>query len=217
MQISRDAQSTEKSVFYGFLSLVSVYGPKNYLWTNLRIFSYSIRLLPSPSDPIALSRFAVFRAHRVNFFRLLPPLEISGFFGIPIGQPWIRQELVRALNTKYSWTEWPPTRARSIFKWPLTACGRSWGREVPASRSQCYWRHYWRRRESQPGWHTWSCSNTSLGLQSPRAAVVIIIQFISYISVHEQGANGAMYIWAISYRYIESYWINSTQYQRVFY
>ena len=37
---TRDAQSTEKSVFYGFLSLVSVYGQKNYFWTNLRIFSY---------------------------------------------------------------------------------------------------------------------------------------------------------------------------------
>ena len=37
----RDAQSTEKSVFYGFWSLVSVYGQKNDLWPNLRIFSRS--------------------------------------------------------------------------------------------------------------------------------------------------------------------------------
>ena len=50
----RDAQSTEKSVFYGLLSLVSVYGQTNDLWQNLWIFSYSVRLLSSP--PIALSR-----------------------------------------------------------------------------------------------------------------------------------------------------------------
>ena len=37
--VIRDAQSTEKSVFYGFLSLVSVYGQKNDVWPNLRIFS----------------------------------------------------------------------------------------------------------------------------------------------------------------------------------
>ena len=37
--VIRDAQSTEKSVFYGFSSLVSVYGQKNDLWPNLRIFS----------------------------------------------------------------------------------------------------------------------------------------------------------------------------------
>ena len=66
----RDAQCTEKSVFHVFLSLISVYGQKNDSWTNLRIFFYSVRLLP---DHIALSRLAVFRACRVNFFRLLPP------------------------------------------------------------------------------------------------------------------------------------------------
>ena len=36
---TRDTQSTEKSVLYGFLSLVSVYGQKNDLWPNLQIFS----------------------------------------------------------------------------------------------------------------------------------------------------------------------------------
>ena len=45
---SKDAQSTEKAIFYGFLSLVSVYGQKTDLWPNLRIFSYSVRLLPPP-------------------------------------------------------------------------------------------------------------------------------------------------------------------------
>ena len=59
--VSRDAESMEKSVFYGFLSFVLVYGQKNDLWPNLRIFSYSVQL-----------------QH-----------QISGFFGIPIGQPWV--------------------------------------------------------------------------------------------------------------------------------
>ena len=60
----RDAQSTEKSVFYGFVSLVSVYRQKNDLWT---IFSYSVRLLPPPSDPIALLRLAVFYGQKNRF------------------------------------------------------------------------------------------------------------------------------------------------------
>ena len=47
-----------------------------------------------PPTMVALSRLAVFRASRVNFIRLLPlPVrsasEISGFFGILIGQPCI--------------------------------------------------------------------------------------------------------------------------------
>ena len=102
--ISRDAQSTEQSIFYGFLSLVSVYRQKMNFWTNLRILSYSVRLLPPPPPPpptpldfrdsrcfacagwtffgyypspdtVALSILALFRACRVNFFRLLPPLD----------------------------------------------------------------------------------------------------------------------------------------------
>ena len=44
----RDAQSTEKSVFYGFWSLVSVYGIFFNLWPNLPIFCYSVWLLPPP-------------------------------------------------------------------------------------------------------------------------------------------------------------------------
>ena len=107
--IIRDAQSTEKSVFYGFLSLASVYGPKNYLWPNLR-FSRSrystekTRFLDESTDFFVLSPatnpppptldsryFAraewTSDAASSELFRLLP--EISGFFGIPIGQPCI--------------------------------------------------------------------------------------------------------------------------------
>ena len=54
------------------------------LWTNLRIFSYSVRQLPPPPLlPTSDSRY--FARAECELFRLLP--EISGFFGIPIGQP----------------------------------------------------------------------------------------------------------------------------------
>ena len=62
----RDAQSTGKSVFYGCLSLVSVYGQKNDLWMNFRIFLNSARLLPT--DPIALSTLAVFYGKTNDFW-----------------------------------------------------------------------------------------------------------------------------------------------------
>ena len=62
-------QSTDKKLFYE-----RIYG----------FFSCSVRLLPPDffrllPDPIALSRLAVFRAPRVNFFRLglLPPPPIG--------------------------------------------------------------------------------------------------------------------------------------------
>ena len=64
-QITRDTQSTEKRIFITCFGLRT----KNDLWTNLRIFSYSVRLLPPPPpDPTALSRLAAFRARQVNFF-----------------------------------------------------------------------------------------------------------------------------------------------------
>ena len=103
---------------------------KNDLWPNLRIFSYSSRLLcpialsrsrystkkntifftnlqifvrtefgyyhPPPPPPPPDCRLGVFRARRVNLqpselFRLLP--EMSGFFGIPIGQPCFTSQI----------------------------------------------------------------------------------------------------------------------------
>ena len=109
--ISKDAQSTEKSVLYGFLSLVSVYRKNIYARIYgffLTRFGYYPRphctfetrgilrtkklfmdectdfyLLvsatspppppPPPTRPIALSRYAVFRARRVNFFGYYSP------------------------------------------------------------------------------------------------------------------------------------------------
>ena len=38
-----DAQRTEKSVFYRFLSLLSVYGQKVDLWTNRQIFRLTVK------------------------------------------------------------------------------------------------------------------------------------------------------------------------------
>ena len=54
---SKDAQSTGKAVLYGFVSLVSVYGQKHYLWPNIRIFSYSVRLLPPPHCTFEIAEF----------------------------------------------------------------------------------------------------------------------------------------------------------------
>ena len=67
----RDAQSTEKSVFYGLLSLVSVYGQRNYLWPNLWISSYSVR-----PPPIALPR-SHRRLRRVNVVGYYPKSQNS--------------------------------------------------------------------------------------------------------------------------------------------
>ena len=50
---------------------------KHDFGTNPRIFSYSVRLLPPPfpTRPIALSRLAVFCAHRVNFVGYYPKCQ----------------------------------------------------------------------------------------------------------------------------------------------
>ena len=87
------------------LSLVSVYGQENYLWTNLRIFSYSVwqlrarwvnffRLLPPPRPHCTFETRGISRAPSELFFCYYPlsrsASEISVFFWIPLGQPCIR-------------------------------------------------------------------------------------------------------------------------------
>ena len=61
----RDAQCTEKSVFYGFWSHVSVYGQKNDLWPNLRIFS---RSRYSTEKNTSFGRIYGFLRRRMNLF-----------------------------------------------------------------------------------------------------------------------------------------------------
>ena len=111
--VPRDGQSTEKSVSYGFLSLVSVYGKKRYLWPNLLIFLTRFGYYPPPpialrdrgilrkkndfvyesTDVFVLSSAttpplptcAVLRARRVNFFGYYPKSE--DFSEFRLGNP----------------------------------------------------------------------------------------------------------------------------------
>ena len=59
----RDAQSTEKYIFYGFVSLVSVYGEFFFYGRIYRFYLTRFGYYPPSPDPIVLW----------NFFRLLPP------------------------------------------------------------------------------------------------------------------------------------------------
>ena len=84
---------TKKKIYgriYGFFRDRGSLRKKADFWTNLRIFSYWVRLLPTPPPPTLDSRYVAHAewtssAAPSELFRLLP--EIAGFFGIPIGQP----------------------------------------------------------------------------------------------------------------------------------
>ena len=73
----RDAQSTEKSVFNGFLSLVSVYGQTNSYGRIYGFFSCKLgsatTTLPRHHSPFdAISSLAVSRTRRVNISATTP-------------------------------------------------------------------------------------------------------------------------------------------------
>ena len=64
-----------------FMACFSLREKKGFMAESTDLFLLGSATTPPPPD----FRLEVFRARRVELFRLLP--EISGYFGIPIGQP----------------------------------------------------------------------------------------------------------------------------------